>query len=66
VAEFRARMQEHGLEELAYATDPSAGAVNAGYTYAMLIDTGGDSDGALRWVLDTMEEIVARSYARMV
>jgi len=41
-AEFRRRMGAAGIEELAYATYPSEGQDDAGYTYAMLLKAGHD------------------------
>jgi hypothetical protein len=62
VAEFRQRMDELGIEELAFATYPPPGDEDAGYTFALLIDAG---EEATCWVIKTMMEIHGRSIAPM-
>jgi hypothetical protein len=65
LAEFRARMKERGLKELAFAAYPPDGEEDAGYTYARLISTGEDAEETSRWAYHTMMEILKKSYKRM-
>jgi transcriptional regulator with XRE-family HTH domain len=60
--EFRSRMQDQKIKELAYATYPPEGEEDAGYTYALIIEGGED---ICAWACDTMDAILARSYERM-
>jgi len=62
LTEFRRRMKEEGLKELAYATYPPEGEEAAGYTYALLIDCGEDRR---EWVVGTMKQIVKTSFEKM-
>jgi transcriptional regulator with XRE-family HTH domain len=60
--EFRRRMKEEGIKELAYETYPPEGQEDAGYTYAMIIDAGKEKED---WVAETMNAIVAKSYRKL-
>uniref|UniRef100_UPI0013ED2466 hypothetical protein n=1 Tax=Paludisphaera soli TaxID=2712865 RepID=UPI0013ED2466 len=60
LAEFRRRMDEEGLQELASAGYPPEGEVDAGYTHAMIVQVGEEK---LSWVAVTMGEILRRSHA---
>jgi hypothetical protein len=60
-AEFRRRIVEERIEELAYATYPEE-VESAGYTYALILNASSDR---MLWVSDTMREIVGESLHRM-
>ncbi|WP_439628901.1 helix-turn-helix domain-containing protein [Gemmata sp.] len=61
-AEFRKRLAEKGIKELAYATDGDGDSEFPDYTYAMIIDAGEDMQN---WVAATMEEIVRSTLRRL-
>jgi len=61
LAEFRRRMAEEGIEELAFATYPPEGQEDSGYTYAQIINAGEEKTD---WVVDTMQSILRGSRAK--
>jgi hypothetical protein len=62
LAEFRRRMAEEGIEELAFATYPPEGEEVSGYTYAQIIDAGEEKTA---WIIDTINSILMGSMAKM-
>jgi hypothetical protein len=60
--EFRRRLKEAGIKELAYATYPDEGEEDAGYTYAMLIEAGEEKAD---WITETMIACIRESYRKM-
>lgn len=58
--EFRKKLKEAGIKELAYATH--GGREQPDYTYAMLLEAGEDRQ---QWVVDTLQEIVNNTLSRL-